>query len=60
MKVVTSIYKLLNLTYDVNTKRKEWLSMNVYFDNSATTMPYDEVIDEVSKGMKEYFGNPSS
>ena len=34
--------------------------MNVYFDNSATTMPYDEVIDEVSKGMKEYFGNPSS
>lgn len=34
--------------------------MNVYFDNSATTMPYNEVIDEVSKGMKEYFGNPSS
>ena len=34
--------------------------MNIYFDNSATTMPYDEVIDEVSKGMKEYFGNPSS
>lgn len=34
--------------------------MNIYFDNSATTMPYDEVIDEVSRGMKEYFGNPSS
>ena len=34
--------------------------MNIYFDNSATTMPYDEVIEEVSKGMKEYFGNPSS
>lgn len=34
--------------------------MNIYFDNSATTMPYDEVIEEVSVGMKEYFGNPSS
>lgn len=34
--------------------------MNVYFDNSATTKPYDEVIETVSKGMKEYFGNPSS
>ena len=34
--------------------------MNVYFDNSATTKHYDEVIEAVSKGMKEYFGNPSS
>ncbi|MDU2266187.1 cysteine desulfurase family protein [Clostridium celatum] len=34
--------------------------MEIYFDNSATTVPYDEVIEEVSKGMKEYFGNPSS
>lgn len=34
--------------------------MNVYFDNSATTKPYDEVIEAVSEGMKEYFGNPSS
>lgn len=34
--------------------------MNVYFDNSATTKPYDEVIEAVSKGMNEYFGNPSS
>lgn len=34
--------------------------MNVYFDNSATTKPYYEVIEAVSKGMKEYFGNPSS
>ena len=34
--------------------------MNIYFDNSATTMPYNEVIEEVSNGMKEYFGNPSS
>lgn len=34
--------------------------MNIYFDNSATTMPYNEVIEEVSNGMEEYFGNPSS
>ena len=34
--------------------------MEIYFDNSATTKPYDEVIEAVSKGMKEYFGNPSS
>lgn len=34
--------------------------MDIYFDNSATTMPYDEVIDEVCKSMKEFFGNPSS
>lgn len=34
--------------------------MGVYFDNSATTKPYDEVINEVCLSMKEYFGNPSS
>lgn len=34
--------------------------MGVYFDNSATTKPYDEVIESVCHGMKEYFGNPSS
>lgn len=34
--------------------------MEVYFDNSATTRPYDEVIDEVSYAMKEFYGNPSS
>ncbi|MGL5647893.1 MAG: cysteine desulfurase family protein [Clostridium sp.] len=34
--------------------------MEVYFDNSATTRAYDEVIEEVSIGMKENFGNPSS
>ena len=52
--------KIVNFTYDVNTKRKEWVLLNIYFDNSATTMPYNEVIEEVSNGMKEYFGNPSS
>lgn len=34
--------------------------MEIYFDNSATTKPYEEVIDEVSKGMRDFFGNPSS
>lgn len=34
--------------------------MDIYFDNSATTKPYDEVIDEVSAAMKDFFGNPSS
>lgn len=32
----------------------------IYFDNAATTVPYDEVIEEVSSVMKNYFGNPSS
>lgn len=34
--------------------------MEIYFDNSATTKPYDEVIDAVGIGMREYYGNPSS
>lgn len=34
--------------------------MEIYFDNSATTKPYDEVIKEVSESMKDFFGNPSS
>lgn len=34
--------------------------MEVYFDNSATTKPYDEVIDSIAYTMKNYFGNPSS
>jgi len=34
--------------------------MDIYFDNGATTKPYDEVIDEVSAAMKDFFGNPSS
>ncbi|MGL5615216.1 MAG: cysteine desulfurase family protein [Sarcina sp.] len=34
--------------------------MEVYFDNSATTKPYDEVCEEVYNAMKEYYGNPSS
>jgi cysteine desulfurase len=34
--------------------------LDIYFDNSSTTKPYKEVIDEVSNAMEEYFGNPSS
>ena len=34
--------------------------MDIYFDNSATTKPYKEVILEVADSMEEYYGNPSS
>ena len=34
--------------------------MEIYFDNSATTKPYDEVIEETCQAMREYYGNPSS
>jgi len=34
--------------------------MEVYFDNSSTTKMYDDVIQEVIIGMKDYYGNPSS
>ena len=34
--------------------------MELYFDNSATTKPYDSVIEVMSGAMREYWGNPSS
>jgi cysteine desulfurase len=34
--------------------------MEVYFDNSATTKPIDEVIEAMNYGMREFYGNPSS
>lgn len=34
--------------------------MEVYMDNSATTRPYEEVIDEMVDVMKNYYGNPSA
>lgn len=34
--------------------------MEVYFDNSATTRPTEEVIEAVINGMREFYGNPSS
>ncbi|MGO4888728.1 cysteine desulfurase family protein [Anaerobacillus sp. MEB173] len=32
----------------------------IYFDNSATTKPYKEVIESLTKVSTDYFGNPSS
>lgn len=34
--------------------------MEIYFDNSATTKPYDEVINVIAETMKNCYGNPSS
>lgn len=34
--------------------------MNVYFDNSATTKPFPEVIQALTEVMEKYYGNPSS
>lgn len=34
--------------------------MDIYFDNSATTKPYKEVIEDALITMEEYYGNPSS
>lgn len=34
--------------------------IKAYLDNSATTRPYDEVVDYMAKIMKDSFGNPSS
>lgn len=34
--------------------------MEVYFDNSATTRPYEEVVKEVSDTMLNIYGNPSA
>jgi cysteine desulfurase len=35
-------------------------NMEIYLDSSATTRPYDEVIEVVADTMKNYYGNPSS
>ncbi len=34
--------------------------MEIYLDNSATTKPYSDVVQAVSKCMIDFFGNPSS
>lgn len=34
--------------------------MEVYFDNSATTKPYEEVINTVADTMRNFYANPSS
>ena len=32
----------------------------IYLDNAATTQIHPEVLDEMSKVMKDFYGNPSS
>ena len=34
--------------------------MEIYLDNSATTKPYEEVIEATISAMRNYYGNPSS
>ncbi len=34
--------------------------MEIYFDNSATTAPHEEVCQAVADTMRQYYGNPSS
>ena len=36
------------------------MSNEIYLDNSATTKPYDEVVDYIAEVSKKYYGNPSS
>ncbi len=36
------------------------MNNEIYLDNSATTKPYDEVIEYVAKVSREFYGNPSS
>lgn len=40
-------------------RKGEVLNM-IYFDNSATTRPYEEVLDSFVKVSSDFFGNPSS
>ena len=34
--------------------------MEIYLDNSATTKPYAEVVEEMVKALTTEYGNPSS
>ncbi len=34
--------------------------MQIYLDNSSTTIPNSEVIDEITSNLRECFGDPSS
>ena len=34
--------------------------MKIYFDNAATTPPYTEVVNAITKSLQTNFGNPSS
>lgn len=43
-----------------NGCRKGMVKTMIYFDNSATTKPYKEVLDSFLTVSSEFFGNPSS
>lgn len=47
-----------SLTRVYNKERDE--NMEIYLDNSATTLPYEQVIDAMCSTMRQYYGNPSS
>lgn len=51
------IYVILFNYFDIQKGVK---TVEVYFDNGATTKPYNEVIDSMVDTMREYYGNPSS
>ena len=36
------------------------MQQEIYFDNSATTKPFDEVIDVISDTLRHVYGNPSA
>jgi cysteine desulfurase len=50
---------LINFVVRFNLRKGEVLKM-IYFDNSATTRPYKEVLDSFVKVSSDFFGNPSS
>lgn len=53
-------YLISSLNSCYNERRERGIMKSeIYFDNSATTKPYPEVVDEVIKIMNEYY-NPSS
>ena len=46
--------------YDIIKVRKGVDFMEVYLDNSATTKPYNQVVDEMCMALRDDFANPSS
>ncbi|HEX2925102.1 MAG TPA: cysteine desulfurase family protein [Ruminiclostridium sp.] len=36
------------------------MNKEIYLDNSATTKPFDDVVEYIAKVSREYYGNPSS
>ena len=46
--------------YDIIKVWKGVDFMEVYLDNSATTKPYNQVVDEMCTALRDDFANPSS